>query len=279
MTTDPTVFPVQHEDWDAPVRESDARAGEELVVDVAGFEGPLDLLLAMARTQKVDLSGISVLALAEQYLRFVDEAQRLRLELAADYLVMAAWLTYLKSRLLLPREEADDDEPTGEELAQRLAFRLMRLEAMRDAAAKLMTRNRLGQDVFARGMPQAIKTKRETQFTAELFDLLKAYSVQRKRTLPRIHVVKKRTVWSIKDARGRLERLVGKFTGDWLRLDKCLRTYLHQPEEGRTAIASSLGATLEMAREGLVDIRQDVPFGPVYVRRRNGGDSWEKVGS
>lgn len=276
--TDPAANdPTVSESWDAPVRELPDSAGEAFMVDVAGFEGPLDLLLALARTQKVDLAGISVLQLAEQYLEFVGEAQRLRLELAADYLVMAAWLTFLKSRLLLPREDDDDGEPSGEELAQRLAFRLMRLEAMRDAAARLMTRNRLGRDVFARGMPQAVKTKRETQFTAELFDLLKAYAEQRKRTLPRVHVVKKRTVWSIKDARNRLQRLVGSFTGSWLQLDRCLEKFLAKPEESRTVIASSLGAALEMAREGLVELRQEAPFAPIYVRRRENGARWERV--
>lgn len=260
------------EPWDTPVRDATAPEppvtnGRELVVDVDGFEGPLDLLLALARTQKVDLAAISVLALAEQYLEFVAEAQRLRLELAADYLVMAAWLTFLKSRLLLPREETPEDEPTGEELAQRLAFRLMRLEAMRDAAARLMTRNRLGRDVFARGMPETVKVKRDTVLTAELFDLLKAYAEQRKRTIPRVHVVKKRKVWSIKDARHRLERLVGKIGGgSWLQLDRCLTDFLATPEERRSAIASSFGATLEMARDGLVELRQDAPFAPIYVR-------------
>lgn len=277
MSNQPASVETDAEKWETPVRQTSNDDGaaigvDQLVVDVGGFEGPLDLLLAMARTQKVDLARISVLALAEQYLAFVMEAQRLRLELAADYLVMAAWLTFLKSRLLLPSEETPDDEPTGEELAQRLAFRLMRLEAMRDAAAKLMTRNRLGRDVFARGMPEAVKIKRETIHTAELFDLLKAYAEQRKRTIPRVHVVRRRTVWSIKDARKRLELLVGQIAGDnWLQLDRCLSDYLSTPEERRTVIASSFGATLEMAREGLVELRQDAPFSPIYVRGSSAG--------
>ncbi len=264
------------ENWDDPVRDPTAAAGEAMIVDVEGFEGPLDLLLAMARTQKVDLSGISVLALAEQYLAFIAAAQRVRLELAADYLVMAAWLTYLKSRLLLPSEETDD-EPSGEELAQRLAFRLMRLEAMRDAAARLMTRDRLGRDVFARGRPETVRTTRETTYSAELFDLLRAYADQRKRTIPRVHVIEKRTVWSVKQARERLESLVGKIRGNWLQLDACLRQYFGRREERRTVVASSLGAMLEMARDGLVEVRQDVPFGPIFVRRREAGALWEKV--
>ena len=268
---------VVEETWDNPVRSEVADQHNELIVDVAGFEGPLDLLLAMARTQKVDISNISVLALAEQYLAFVDQAQKLRLELAADYLVMAAWLTFLKSKLLVPRDEEAEDEPSGEELAQQLAFRLMRLEAMRDAAAKLMTRKRLGRDVFVRGRPEAVTTRRDSQFTAELFDLLKAYTEQRKQTIPRVHVVKRRQVWSIKQARNQLQRLVGQISGDWLQLDRCLRQYLTNPEAVRTVIASSLGAALEMAREGLVELRQDKPFGAIYVRRKEAGALWEQV--
>ena len=181
------------------------RAGEALIVNLEGFEGPLDLLLALARTQKVDLAKISVLALAEQYLEFVDQALKARLELAADYLVMAAWLAFLKSKLLLPREEGHEDQPSGEELAARLAFRLMRLEAMRNAAAQLMTRKRLGRDVFTRGKPEGVRTIRTRKYTAKIFDLLKAYADQRRRTVKRVHVVPRRTVWSIKEARQRLE--------------------------------------------------------------------------
>ena len=164
-------------------------ADEALIVNLEGFEGPLDLLLALARTQKVDLAKISVLALAEQYLVFVERALKLRLELAADYLVMAAWLAFLKSRLLLPREQGTEDQPSGEELAARLAFRLMRLEAMRNAAGKLMTRKRLGRDVFSRGQPEGVRTIRVRKYTAMIFDLLKAYADQRKRTVKRVHVV------------------------------------------------------------------------------------------
>jgi segregation and condensation protein A len=252
--------------------------GEAFVVDVAGFEGPLDLLLALARTQKVDLARISVLALAEQYLVFVAEAQKIRLELAADYLVMAAWLAYLKSRLILPREEQPADQPTGEELAARLAFRLMRLEAMRNAAAQLLTRKRLGRDVFGRGMPEGVRTIRDRQYSAEIFDLLKAYAEQRQRTtVRRAHVVQKRQVWSIKAARARLETLVGHATGDWLQLDMFLEEYLGVPELGRTALASSFSATLEMAREGLIELRQAEAFAPIYMRRRAAGAERERV--
>jgi segregation and condensation protein A len=251
--------------------------GEALVVDVDGFEGPLDLLLALARTQKVDLAKISMLALAQQYLAFIIEAQRLRLEVAGDYLVMAAWLAYLKSRLLLPRDGNREDEPTGEELAQRLAFRLKRLEAMRRAAAQLMTRRRLGRDVFCRGMPEGVRTIREKQYTAQIYDLLQAYADQRVRAVKRVHVVKARPVWSIKEARQRLEKLLGQSVGNWLQLGVFLERYLPATVDGRTVLASSLGATLEMAREGLLEIRQDGPYAPIYMRTRAGRSDWERI--
>src|SRR5262245_38371842 len=203
--------------------EEAPRAGEALIVSLDGFEGPLDLLLALARTQKVDLAKISVLALAEQYLAFVSQALKARLELAADYLVMAAWLAFLKSKLLLPREEGTEQQPSGDELAARLAFRLMRLEAMRNAGAQLMTRKRLGQDVFPRGSPEGVRTIRVRKYTAMIFDLLKAYADQRKRTIKRVHVVPKRVVWSIKEARQRLEALLGdKVEDTWVQLDQFL---------------------------------------------------------
>ena len=268
MQTSPDPDPNLY-DWSAPGAEDAPRAGEALIIDVEGFEGPLDLLLALARTHKLDLRHVSVLALAEQYLTFIAEAQKLRLELAADYLVMAAWLAFLKSRLLLPREKTDDNVASGEELAARLSFRLMRLQAMRDAAAQLMTRKRLGQDVFPRGMPETVKTIRERQYTAQIYDLLKAYTTQRTRnTMHRAHVVKKRTVWSIKDARLRLEKLMGNSIDGWMQLDLFIEQYMPAPELSRTAIASSFGATLEMARDGLVDLRQEEPFAPIFMRRR-----------
>ncbi|KAB2849133.1 MAG: segregation/condensation protein A [Hyphomicrobiaceae bacterium] len=254
---------------------------DAFLVDVDGFEGPLDLLLALARTQKVDLSRISILALVDQYLAFISSAATLRLELAADYLVMAAWLAFLKSKLLLPKEEKKGEEPTGEELAARLSFRLMRLEAMRDASAKLMTRKRLGRDVFARGEPEGARTIRETRHTAAVYDLLKAYADRRQQlVVKRVHVVRKRTVWSVKEARMRLEKLVGGI-GDWTQLELFLEQYLAAPELGKTVLASSFGATLEMAREGLVELYQSEPFAPIYMRRREGSVSqgeWERIG-
>jgi segregation and condensation protein A len=266
--------------WEEPVVGEPFEADEDaLIVDVAGYEGPLDLLLALARTQKVDLSKISVLALADQYLIFIAEAQKVRLELAADYLVMAAWLAFLKSRLLLPRESVQGEEISGEELARRLSFRLMRLEAMREASAQLMTRMRLGRDVFQRGMPEGTKTIRETAHTATIYDLLHAYADQRRRTIKVGHVIKARPVWSIKDARERLERLMGdvQSSTDWVEFARYLEQMVVAAEDGKTVLASSFGATLEMAREGCVEIRQEGPFAPIYMRPRTPGGEWQRV--
>jgi segregation and condensation protein A len=264
--------------WEAPDSELAPSASEALIVDVAGFEGPLDLLLALARTHKVDISKISILGLVDQYIGYISEAQRLKIEVAADYLVMAAWLTFLKSRMLLPREKETGDEPSADEMAQRLAFRLMRLEAMRRAIGELMTRKRLGRDVFQRGMPEKIETVSEVRWTAEIFDLLKAYSQLRQRTVKVTHVVKARRVWSIKQARTKLEDLVGQAIGDWVELDDCLRAYLGNAEaEEKTVVASSFGATLEMAREGLIELKQEEPFSPIYMRRREAGAEWQRL--
>lgn len=265
--------------WDDPVVETSLDSDDTLIVDVAGYEGPLDLLLALARTQKVDLSKISVLALVDQYLVFIAEAQKLRLELAADYLVMAAWLAFLKSRLLLPREEPQGEDVSAEELARRLSFRLMRLDAMREAAAQLMTRMRLGRDVFQRGMPEGARTIRETTHTATIYDLLHAYADQRRRTIKVGHVVKARPVWSIKDARVRLERLMGDVQAatDWIAFERYLESLLATAEDGKTVMASSFGATLELAREGRVEIRQDGPFAPIYMRPRRADAEWQRI--
>jgi segregation and condensation protein A len=267
--------------WELPDAENAPSAAEAFIVDVEGFEGPLDLLLALARTQKVDLAHVSILALVEQYLTFINEAQRLKLEIAGDYLVMAAWLAFLKSRLLLPKEKTEDGQETAEEMAQKLSFRLARLEAMRNAMAHLMTRKRLGRDVFPRGMPEGVKTVRDTEWTAQIYDLLKAYADQRRRTVKVSHVVKARKVWSIKDARTRLEKLVGQTTGLWTQLDLFMHHYLPETapaEEQKTVVASSFGATLEMAREGYVELQQEAPFAPLYVRKREDGASWQRIG-
>jgi segregation and condensation protein A len=265
--------------WEEPLVEGAADSDDALIVDVDGYEGPLHLLLALARTQKVDIAKISVLALADQYLAFIAEAQKLRLELAADYLVMAAWLAYLKSRLLLPREGQQVDDVSAEELARRLSFRLMRLNAMREAAAQLMNRMRLGRDVFQRGMPEGHRTIRETAYTATVYDLLRAYADQRRRTIKVGHVIKARPVWSIKDARLRLERMIGEAPpdADWLAFERYLEQLLVPVEDGRTALASSFGATLEMARDGQLELRQEAPFAPIYMRPRRPDGEWQRV--
>jgi len=244
----------------------DARAPDEtLIVDVDGFEGPLDLLLALAREQKVDLARISVLALVEQYLAFIAEARRLKLEIAADYLVMAAWLAYLKSRLLLP-DEAGEDEPRGAELAAALAFRLKRLEAMRDAAARLVDRNRLGRDVFARGAPEPVVVRKRARWDTKLHDLLEAYAAQRERSFVRFVRIGRRAVITLAEARERLVRLIGP-SADWTAIDCYIADYLATPELQATARASALSASLELVREGEIELRQSRAFAPLYVRR------------
>ncbi|MCB1380326.1 MAG: segregation/condensation protein A [Alphaproteobacteria bacterium] len=240
---------------------------ESLIVDVGGFEGPLDLLLELARHHKIDLKQISILALAEQYLGFIEKARKLQLELAADYLVMAAWLAYLKSRLLIPAP-AGSEETEPEDLAARLAFRLQRLQAMREASAKLMSRNLLGRDVFARGAPEPLVVETVREYGDGLIDLLKAYAERRQKRMTRqTYTIRKLPTWSIKEARGALERMVGRIDG-WATLDNWLAEYLVDPRMRRSVTASSFTATLELAREGVLDLRQEAPFRPIYLRRR-----------
>jgi len=258
-----TTGPAQN--WDAPERIAPPAEEDVLVLELDGFEGPLDLLLVLARNQKVDLTKLSILKLAEQYLDYIEVARELRLDVAADYLVMAAWLAYLKSKLLLPEKEQIEDGPTGQELAAQLAFRLKRLDAMREALARLMGRKRLGLDIFARGMPEGIRLIRSNVYQASIFDLLKAYAEQRQR---RVVVDMKwggRIVWSIKQARDRIAELMGPQI-DWTELDKFLEEYKPVTPLGRTVTASSFGATLELAREGYLEIRQNKPFGPLYLK-------------
>jgi segregation and condensation protein A len=247
----------------------------ELVVDVAGFEGPLDLLLHLARNQKVDLARISILALAEQYLAFVEKVRALRLELAADYLVMAAWLAFLKSKLLIPKQPGEEGE-SGEEMAAVLQFRLRRLEAMRDAAARLVNRNRLGRDVFQRGIPEMVIVEKRNEYSATLYDLLTAYAGQRQRQAISNVRIAKRGVWSLKEARTILARLIGT-SADWTALDSFLIEYLASPAEKRTAMASSFAATLELVREGSMEMRQDEVFAPLYLRGRQRAKAVEVV--
>ncbi len=270
MDTDETDKPEQPGLWPdggGPLRAPDVKEkGQALIVDVQGFEGPLDLLLELARHQKVDLRHISILALAEQYLLFIDQARRLHLELAADYLIMAAWLAYLKSRLLVPQPESDEETPP-EELAARLAFRLQRLQAMREAAAQLMARNQLGRDVFARGMPEPLIVETTTEYADNLVDLLKAYAERRQREASHSNYhIKKLPTLSVKDARQILETLLGEMA-DWGRFDTWLSDYLMEPERRRTVVASSFTASLELVREGHLEIRQDRAFEPIYMRK------------
>ena len=234
--------PEQNEMWDsyrAPERPGDEGA---LRVDVNGFEGPLDLLLALARSQKVDITRISILALADQYLVFIEKISGLRLEVAADYLVMAAWLA-------------------------ELAFRLRRLEAMRDAAARLANRNRLGRDVFERGQPEPVAVVRHSTYSATLYDLLSAYAVRRQETAISVVRVKQREVWSLHDAREILTRLIGRIA-DWTPMEVFLSPYFATPELRTSVRASSFGASLELVREGRLELRQTAPFAPLYIRDR-----------
>lgn len=255
--------PDEQSEFDAPERAGD---GAALVVDLSGFEGPLDLLLDLARRQKVDLARISILALAEQYLAFIAEARRLRLELAADYLVMAAWLAYLKSRMLLP-EQKQEGEPEAADLAAGLAERLARLEALRRAATLIGQRPRLDVDVFARGMPQAVTVHHGAAWEATLHDLIAAYLDRRKHQAAARVSIARRTVWSLQEAREVLERLVGHSI-EWAPIDSFLTGYALDPSARRSARASAFAASLELAREGSIDLRQEKAFSPLFLRRR-----------
>ena len=238
-----------------------------MLVDVDGYTGPLDLLLDLARKQKVDLHKISVLALADQYLQFIEKARTYRLELAADYLVMAAWLAYLKSRLLLPAPEKEEEVP-AEDLASRLAFRLRRLEAMREAAKLLFERAQLGRDFHVRGMPEQISVSKQTDWQANLYDLLRAYADQRQvLALSKVRF-ERRFVWSLPEARAALEKLLGENL-EWAPLDDYLIRFVVEPQWRSTVRASSFSATLEMVREGVMEIRQDRAFAPLFVRTRS----------
>jgi segregation and condensation protein A len=246
-----------------PFEEAPAVAeADRLTLDLDGWEGPLDLLLTLARAQKVDLARISILALVEQYLAFIADAKKLKLEIAADYLVMAAWLAYLKSCLLLPKDPEVD--PTPEELALRLTLRLQRLGAMREAGARLMGRDRLGRDVFGRGAPEGLRLVRKAAWQVELYDLISAYGIIRARSEPAFHVVSRRPVMTLEEALHRIERLVGSKVG-WTEIE----SFLPETQDGeyrRSALASSFVATLELARQGKIEIDQKSPFAPLYVR-------------
>jgi segregation and condensation protein A len=252
--------------FEMEVAVTDTPDEQALVVDVEGFEGPLDVLLTLARAQKVDLAKISILALADQYLAFVEAARRLRLELAADYLVMAAWLAYLKSRLLLPETQGPEGE-SAEDMANALALRLKRLEAIRDVAERLFGRQQLDRDVFGRGLPEPIAHIKRPEWTATLYDLLSAYASQRQRSALSHVRFAKRTVWSLAEAREVLERLIGQST-DWSRIDQYLIAYVVDPELATTVFASSFASALELVREGHAEIHQHEAFAPIYMRKR-----------
>lgn len=240
-------------------------AAEALIVDVEGFEGPLDLLLTLSRTQKVDLRQISVLELARQYLVFVEKAKELRIELAADYLVMAAWLAFLKSRLLLPPEPGDEG-PSGDELAAHLAFQLERLQAMRDAAARLMGRDRLGRDFFARGEAENMTRIRTVQYSASLLDLMQGYARIRTRDDFRPFVLDRESVFTMEEALERMRGLLG-FTGGWTDILSYLPDGWHSdPVKRRSATAATFAAALQLAKEGKLEVRQTDTFAPIQLR-------------
>ncbi|MEM6693891.1 MAG: ScpA family protein [Pseudomonadota bacterium] len=247
------------------------RAAEALIVDVDGFEGPLDLLLTLSRTQKVDLRRISVLQLAEQYLVFVEEAQALRIELAADYLVMAAWLAFLKSRLLLPPDPAEEG-PSGADLAAHLAFQLERLQAMRDAAAKLMARDQKGRDFFARGLPERLDHVRRIRYSATLLDLMQGYARIRTKDEFRPYAMDRDRVLTMEQALDRMRPLIG-FAGDWTDLLSYLPDgWGDDPGLRRSATASTFAASLELVKEGRAEIRQAETFAPIQLRRKSRDD-------
>ena len=243
--------------------------GETLVVDLDGYEGPLDLLLTMARTQKVDMRKISVLDLARQYLSFVEEAKRIRLELAADYLVMAAWLAFIKSRLLLPQED-EDDGPSGEELAAYLAFQLERLEGMRDAAAKLMARDQLGRDFFARGITEEVTQNRIITYKSSILDLMQAYArIRTKDEFKPLHLDERDRIVTMEQALTRMRGLIG-YALDWGTLEQFMpEGWEDDPKVARSATASTFAAALELVKEGKLQIRQSETFAPIEIKQKS----------
>ncbi|MFN3661845.1 segregation and condensation protein A [Yoonia sp.] len=260
---------MQQDDFEDDTTRISARvAAEALIVDVGAFEGPLDLLLTLSRTQKVDLRKISILALAQQYLAFVEQAKALRLELAADYLVMAAWLAFLKSRLLLPPDPREEG-PSGEELAAHLAFQLERLAAMREAAAKLMARDQLGRDFFARGITEDVQRVRRVSYTASLLDLMQGYARIRTRDDFRPFVMDRQHVMTMEQALDRMRHLIG-FAGDWTDISSYLPDgWDADPQRRRSTTAATFAATLELAKEGKIDIRQSDIFAPIQIRKKD----------
>ena len=263
MTSEGLTLDVFTDDavWDGVAAPSDNDGA--LYLELGGWEGPLDLLLDLARRQKVDLRQISILALVDQYVAYIERAEALRLELAADYLVMAAWLAYLKSAMLLPREEQED--PSPEDLALRLQLRLERLGAMRDAAARLMSRDRLGRDVFRRGMPEGLRVDRRNRWQCDWFALVQAYGQVNARTAPVVHMVRDRAVMTLESALSRVSAMLG-VTLEWIELAQFLPPHA-DARLRRSALASSFVAALELARLGKAEMAQDTPFGPLRLRR------------
>ncbi|KPL69659.1 chromosome segregation protein ScpA [Erythrobacter sp. SG61-1L] len=261
---DADIPPLPQDDaWEFPAGQGATSEEEALYLELDGWEGPLDLLLDLARRQKVDLKSISILSLVDQYIAYIERAEALKLELAADYLVMAAWLAYLKSALLLPKDEQED--PSPEELALRLQLRLQRLGAMREAAARLMGRDRIGRDVFLRGAPEGLRVDRKNLWQCDWFDLIQAYGQVKARTQPAVHMVRDRMVMTLDSALDRVSAMLG-VTLDWMELREFLPGGPDKKLQ-RSALASSFVAALELARLGKAEIRQEEIFGPMHLRR------------
>lgn len=253
-----------HDDFEDPPRGHPQPEPEQLTLDIDGWEGPLDLLLSLARGQKVDLRQISILELAEQYLGYVENARALKLELAADYLVMAAWLAFLKSALLLPKDEQID--PSPDELALRLQLRLERLNAMREAGARLMARDRSGRDVFPRGDPEGLRVIAERSWECDYFTLINAYGQLRARTEPALHIVKRRAVVTLEEAIDRLSRMIGHAI-EWTSIERFLAKS-DNPALRKSSLASGFVAALELARQGKVELEQEGIFAPLMLKAR-----------
>ena len=264
MTSDGLLFAEAdaEDDWDGIASETKVDENA-LYLELDGWEGPLDLLLDLARRQKVDLRSISILSLVDQYLDYIEQAGALKLELAADYLVMAAWLAYLKSAMLLPKDEQED--PSPEELALKLQLRLQRLGAMRDAAARLMGGNRIGRDVFLRGAPEGLEIARKTLWQSDQFALIEAYGRIKARTVPAIHMVRERPVMTLESALDRVSHMLG-VSLDWMELRSFLPPHA-EPRLRKSALASSFVAALELARLGKAELQQEETFGPLHLRR------------
>ena len=243
---------------------------DDLIVNLEGYEGPLDVLLVLAKSQKVDLMQISILQLTEQYLVFIAEVRERNLELAADYLVMAAWLAYLKSNLLIPREESGE-ELSAEEMAERLKFQLKKLEAIRQVSEKLMNLPKLGSDFFERGMPEGIRLIRTPEYYLSLYDLLKSYADQRYKTAYSSMTIERPPVYAMEDALVRLQRMIGSVP-EWTRLETFLPREFSSGKRARSGVAGTLAASLELAREGLIEVQQLMPFGPVFIKNKKKDD-------